>query len=77
METLKDSINNQDYNKASSSAHKMKSSFMLMGAEWAKDLCLSMESIVKEGTETQKLSEIYKELSSKFLRMVELLKVNN
>ena len=74
METLKSSIANNDFNRVRSSAHKMKSSYMLMGAEWAKELCFKMETIAKAEQETEKLPELFGELLSNFNKMVKLLR---
>lgn len=74
METLESAIAQGDLDRVKSSAHKMKSSYLLMGAEWAKDLCFEMENIANSGKETEKLPEIFKELSNKFIKMVEMLK---
>lgn len=74
MERLKVAVATNDIEKARTASHKMKSSYMLMGAEWAQDLCFSIETIAKTGKETEKLPEIFKELSYKFTKMVEMLK---
>jgi HPt (histidine-containing phosphotransfer) domain-containing protein len=74
MEKLGDAIEAKDMEKSRASSHKMKSSYMLMGAEWARDLCYEIETISKTGEETEKLPEIFKELSDKFSKMVILLK---
>lgn len=74
MNNLEEAIANNDFDKVRSSAHKMKSSYMLMGAEWAKDLCFEIETIVKREGEKEKLPEIYGELLKKFDKMVVLLK---
>ncbi len=74
MEELGIAIAANDIEKARSWSHKMKSSYMLMGAEWAKELCLSVETVARTGKGKEKLPEIFKELSDKFSIMVQLLK---
>lgn len=74
MVNLDIAISDKDYDKVRSSAHKMKSSYMLMGAEWAKDICFEIESIIREDAGKEKLPAIYGELLNKFDKMVELLK---
>lgn len=74
MEQLKEAIEKSDLERAKASAHKMKSSYMLMGADWATDLCFAVECIVRDGEKTEKLPEIFKELSEKLSNTIVLLK---
>lgn len=74
MKNLEEAIATKNADKTRSSAHKMKSSYMLMGAEWAKDLCFEMETIAKSGLEKEKLPDLFKELNNKFSEMVISLK---
>lgn len=74
MEKLQHAIFEEDFDAVRAAAHKMKSSFLLMGSTWAKDLCFDMESIGKSRIETEKLPEKFMELSDKFSLMVKLLK---
>jgi|MDTD01.1.fsa_nt_gb HPt (histidine-containing phosphotransfer) domain-containing protein len=73
MGNLADALIANDLDRVRSAAHKMKSSYGLMGAEWAKDLCFEIETISKTGIETEKLPIIFGELSDKFTKMVALL----
>ncbi len=73
METLANALIASDLSRTGSAAHKMKSSFGLMGAQWAQDLCFEIESIAKTSQETEKLPIIFGELSDKFTKMVDLL----
>lgn len=74
MQALKDAIDWEDYDKAKSAAHKMKSSYAIMGADWAYNLCMAMEEMAKNRIETEKLPEMFWELSDKFTMMVSRLK---
>lgn len=74
MQALKDAIDWEDYDKAKSAAHKMKSSYAIMGAAWAHGLCTSMEDMAKDRIETEKLPDMFWELSDKFTVMVNRLK---
>lgn len=74
LESLRKAIDNKDYNISRSAAHKMKSSFMLMGAEWARDICYEMENIARTEEEIEKLPEKYEELSNKLSKMIAMLK---
>lgn len=73
MANLADALLTDDLDRVRSAAHKMKSSYGLMGAEWAKDLCFEMETIAKTGQEKEKLPILFGELSDKFTKMVALL----
>lgn len=74
MVNLDIAISNKDYDKVRTSAHKMKSSYMLMGSDWARDICFEIETIIKEDVGKEKLPAIYGELLNKFDKMVALLK---
>lgn len=73
MQSLDTAIQTGDFDKSRASSHKMKSSFLIMGADWAKDLCMEIEAMSKERRETEKLPVLYKELSDKFIIMSGLL----
>lgn len=73
MQTLEAAIKSEDWEKSRSTSHKMKSSFLIMGADWACDVCLQIEALSKNQEETKKLPELYRELSEKFSNMVTLL----
>jgi len=73
MQTLEAAIKSGDWEKSRSTSHKMKSSFLIMGADWARDICLQMEAVSRNAEETKKLPELYRELSEKFSNMVTLL----
>jgi two-component system, sensor histidine kinase and response regulator len=70
MNNLKDAIDWDDFDKAKAASHKMKSSFLLMGANWAHQLCIQMEDISKNRSETEKLPALYEELSENFDKML-------
>jgi HPt (histidine-containing phosphotransfer) domain-containing protein len=74
MQVLKDAIDWEDYDKAKSAAHKMKSSYAIMGADWAHKICSGMEEMAKNRIETEKLPDMFWELSDKFTVMVNRLK---
>lgn len=74
MQALKDALDWEDYDKAKSAAHKMKSSYAIMGAEWAHAICSEIEEISKDLTEKEKLPDMFWELSDKFTMMVNRLK---
>lgn len=73
MEKLQHAIFDEDFDAVRAAAHKMKSSFLLMGAAWATDLCLDMETKGRHRIETEKLPEKFRELSEKFSLMVKKL----
>lgn len=73
MTNLADALIANDMDRVRSAAHKMKSSYGLMGAEWAKDLCFEIETSAKNRQETEKLPIKFGELSEKFTKMSAML----
>lgn len=74
MDSLAAALQQNDLNMVRATAHRMKSSYSIMGAEWAIALCAEIEMSAKNGVETEKLPEKFKELSDKFAAMVGRLK---
>jgi two-component system, sensor histidine kinase and response regulator len=70
MQNLKEAIDWDDFDKAKAASHKMKSSFLLMGSGWAHQLCMKIEDISKNQSETEKLPVLYEELSENFDKML-------